>query len=63
MVTDTTVTTTTTSRDMQLGRDKATFSLMVTAQKLGCVKHEITVGDLKVKGNLYVWTGTLTCTK
>jgi hypothetical protein len=48
---------------MQLGRDKATFTLTAMAQKLGCVKHEITVGDLKVKGNLYVWTGTLTCTK
>jgi hypothetical protein len=63
LVTDTTVTITRESRDMQFGRDKVSIELTHTAVRLGCVKHEITVGDLKVKGTLYVWTGTLICTK
>lgn len=63
MVSDTTVTITRQSRDMQLGRDKVTFELTQTAVRLECRKFDIVVGDLKVKGNLYVWTGTLTCSR
>lgn len=63
MVTDTTVTISRSSRDMQMGRDKVSFDLTQTAIKLGCSKYSITVGDLKQEGRLYVWTGTLICTK
>ena len=61
LVTDTTVTLSRSSRDMQFGRDKVSFELQVMAIKLGCTKYDIAVGDLKVNGNLYVWTGTLRC--
>ena len=63
LVTDTSVTISRSSRDMQLGRDKVTFDLTQTAIKLGCVKYTITVPDVKQNGNLYVWTGTLLCQK
>ena len=63
MVTDTTVTLTRSSRDMQLGRDKVTFDLTQTAINLKCTRYMIKVNDLKTEGRLYVWTGTLTCTK
>lgn len=61
LVTDTSVTISRSSRDLQLGRDKVTFDLTHTAIKLGCVKYTITVPDVKQNGNLYVWTGTLLC--
>ena len=63
LVSDTTVTITRQSRDMQMGRDKVTFDLTQTAIKLGCTKYTIVVPDMKINGNIYVWTGTLTCTK
>lgn len=63
LVTDTTVTISRSSRDLQLGRDKVTFDLTQTAIKLGCVKYTITVPDVKTEGRLYVWTGTLICEK
>lgn len=61
--TDTTITISRSSRDMQLGRDKVTFDLTQTAVNLKCTKYMIKVNDLKTEGRLYVWTGTLTCTK
>ena len=61
MVTDTTVTSTHGSKSMQLGRDWVTFDLRVKADMLKCKTFEISVGDLKVDGQLYVWTGSLTC--
>jgi len=62
MMADTTVTTSATSRDMQLGRDMVTTYLLGKVGQLGCVKY--TINDkLTLEGNLYKWTGTLTCTR
>ena len=63
MMTDTTVTISRTSRDMQMGRDKVTIDLQAKAVQLGCTKYTIVVPTLEMEGNLYKWTGTLTCTK
>ena len=63
MMGDTTVTISRTSRDMQMGRDKVTIDLQAKAVQLGCTKYTIVVPTLEMEGNLYKWTGTLTCTK
>jgi hypothetical protein len=59
---DTTVTFSTMSRDMQLGRDMVTTYLLTKVGQLGCTKYVIS-DKLTLEGTLYKWTGTLTCTR
>ena len=63
LVGDTTVTVTESSRDMHIGRDKLNFTLTSLAVRMECKKFVIKGYDLKVDGHLYVWTGSLVCTR
>ena len=59
---DTTVVRTDSSKDIQFGRDKVTSYLLTKVGTLGCKTFTIK-DDVTMDGTLYVWTGTLKCSR
>jgi hypothetical protein len=58
---DTTLTTTSLSRDMQMGRDVAVGTMQALAKRHGCVTYTVDNTTMTLDGDMYRWTVTATC--
>ena len=58
---DTTLTTTSTSRDMQVGYDFAMTTMQMLAKRQGCLTYTVDTATFTLDKDMYRWTVTATC--